>query len=153
MKKTMKSVLLASGLTLAAIAPAEAQGFEGAYAGIYAGTSFSFVGWMGGVQAGYNFAFAGDAIAGVEGDVFVTNGGQVWGTAAGRLGYALSPEMMLFASLGAGTNGANTYYQIGGGGEFNVTDQVYLRADLDRLRQFSGGVPIYYGKIGAGYRF
>ena len=159
MKKTNKSILLAtglaSGLALAAAAPAQAQGFEGAYAGIYAGARLTgFTPWMGGVQGGYNFALGNGAIAGIEGDAGLLSNGMWLGTASARLGYAAGSDFMLFGSLGVGTTSASTiYYQIGAGGEFNVTDTVYLRAEADRLRPFSGGAPVWLGKIGAGYRF
>jgi opacity protein-like surface antigen len=155
MNETMKSVALACGMTLAAMAPAQAQGFEGGYAGIYAGARLTaLTPWMGGVQGGYNFALGSGAIAGVEGDLGVTSTGTVLGTASGRVGYAFGSDVMLYGSAGVGmTDASTTYYQFGGGGEFNVTEDVYLRAQVDRLKAFSGGAPLWLGKIGAGYRF
>lgn len=154
LKSTLLATGLASGLTLAAAAPAQAQGFEGGYAGIYAGAPFSGgAGWLGGVQGGYNFAFGGGALAGVEGDVFITNTGRVFGTALGRLGYEVGPNVMLYGAAGVGSNGTTAYYQLGAGGEANVTDNIYLRGGVDRLKPFSGRAPAWLGKIGAGYRF
>lgn len=154
MNKKMKTILLAFGLAVAALAPAHAQGFDGTYAGIYAGVPVSGgTGWLGGVQGGYNFTFGGGALAGIEADLGVTNAGTVLGTAVGRLGYAFGSDAMIYGAGGAGTDGSITYYQLGAGAEFNVTDDVYLRGGVDRLKPFSGAAPAYLGKIGAGYRF
>jgi opacity protein-like surface antigen len=154
MNKTMKSILLACGLAMVAMAPAQAQGFEGGYAGIYAGMPVTAgPGWLGGVQGGYNFTFGGGALAGIEADLGVTNAGTVLGTAVGRVGFAFGSDAMVYGAAGAGTDGSITYYQLGAGAEFNVTDDVYLRGGVDRLKPFAGGAPVYLGKIGAGYRF
>lgn len=153
MFKSVKATLLASGLALAATVPAQAQGFEGAYAGVYGGTALTGTTWMAGVQGGYNFALGDQAIAGVEGDVFVTHAGVVFASALGRLGFALSSNMLIYGALGLGAYGAATYYQASGGAEFNVTDNVFLRASVDRFKTFGGGPAEYMGKVGAGYRF
>lgn len=154
MFKSVKSAALASGLALAATVPAQAQGFEGAYAGVYAGMSLNGATvFLGGAQAGYNFAFGGGAIAGVEGDVMVASG-TAFGSASARLGYAIGSNAMLFGSLGLGINDLGaTFYQFGGGGEVNVTDNVYVRAEVDRLAPFGPGGPLWVGKLGVGYRF
>jgi opacity protein-like surface antigen len=58
--KKLKTLLLAAGLALG-VSTAQAQNFDGAYAG----APINATGWYGGVQAGYNFSTGSGIIAGV----------------------------------------------------------------------------------------
>jgi opacity protein-like surface antigen len=158
MTSKTKTMVLAMGLALAATT-AQAQSFEGAYAGGYVTTNLNAgfgTYWGVGVQAGYNFSVGTDTYLGVEVD-----GGAVFaapttylGTVSGRAGFAVSNDVLLYGSLGGGISGTSLFYwQAGAGAEYNVTESVYLRAGVDRLAPVSAGAALYLGKFGVGYRF
>ncbi|MCB1517017.1 MAG: hypothetical protein KDJ19_05295 [Hyphomicrobiaceae bacterium] len=117
--------------------------FEGFYigvtgGGIWDGTSAYLVApdtaafSVGGV-AGVNFFLTDTVLGGLEvqGSVDVGTSGTVFdGFLLGRLGFAPSDNVMVYAAGGPGIAGGTGVYGIGGGVEFAATDSMSVRGEL-----------------------
>lgn len=136
----------------------------GGYAGVYGNYSFSgraddeafnnkidTDGFGGGAFAGYNHEFGNGLVGGVEGDVGYHDihganagtavDGGVGGSLRARLGYAITPEIMPYATAGgaaqsvkvteAGVSDRNTHlgWTAGAGVDFKVTENVFARGE------------------------
>ena len=149
----LRPLLLAAGLALAAPA-AQAADWEGPYVGAYAGT-VNWNNFIVGAQAGYNFSIGDGVYAGVEADAFwVVGGTNYLGSASARLAFEAAPDVLLYGQLGLArsSNGFN-YWLAGAGMEYAVTDEVSLRAGVERLDRFGPPGAIWVAKAGLTYRF
>lgn len=118
-------------------------GFEGFYAGvigggIWDGTSSYLIApdtaaFSLGVAAGVNFYITDDVVGGFEfqGTAnFGASGTTLDGLALGRLGYAPSDDVMIYAAAGPGLAAGAGIYAVGGGIEYAATDNIGVRAEL-----------------------
>ena len=151
---SMKPVLLAAVLGLAAPATALAGDWEGAYVGAYGaytdGADFGV-----GALAGYNFGVGSGVYLGPEFDLLYIPSSGVWvGSASARLGYALTPDLLVYGALGVARNsGAVNAWLAGGGFEYMATDSVSLRLGVERYQVFGGGAVDWVGKAGVVWHF
>ena len=149
----------ALALGLAAAAPAAADDWSGAYAGLFAGLGYNPAEPLIGALVGYNLQ-SGSFVYGVEGDIFVTSTSQSEAFARVRAGVEVMPGVLGFATLGAGlydpfSAGSFGLYSAGIGAEAAVSDNFSIRGDVE-MHQIWGG-PLFSGqpfaKLGGVWRF
>jgi outer membrane immunogenic protein len=128
--------------------------FEGLYAGVDGGGSFTGGGAFGniGVVVGANFAVTDGILAGIEfqGDTY-WNGAGYQGYDAlglGRIGGFVSDNTMLYGDLGAGVLNGAAAYAFGGGVEFGITSQVSVRGDLQGIGAFGAAPTVGKATVG-----
>jgi opacity protein-like surface antigen len=137
---------LAGGVTLAAAEGLPSRGgafpnipwaWQGLYGGVHLGSADlgRDDGLVGGVQLGRNWQ-TGKIIYGVEGDLSLSGAdGADWiGTIRGRLGYLLSPNILVYGTAGLGLvdfehGGTETEFVYGLGVEGKLTDATSLRVE------------------------
>jgi outer membrane immunogenic protein len=140
------SLGMAAGATLAkADGPSKHGGdwlntpwtWTGLYAGVHLGNAETHWddGWIGGVQLGRNWR-SGNVLYGLEGDIsFSGADGVDWfGTVRGRLGYLISPSILLYGTGGLGLidfegHGTETEFVYGLGVEGKLTHATTLRLE------------------------
>ncbi|WIJ23686.1 outer membrane protein [Devosia sp. RR2S18] len=148
----------------------EEAGFswDGMYAGIRAGGIFNdgddTDGVIGGV-VGVNFAAADAFLVGAEvsGDYIWTDGEEDYGQflASLRAGAVVTDAALIYAIGGVGVNVADgdsdAIYQLGGGVEFLVTENVSVRGEVVGLGDFDGGDDDFFesakATVGVFYHF
>ncbi|RME16632.1 MAG: hypothetical protein D6801_05125 [Alphaproteobacteria bacterium] len=157
------AVVAAGALGFAAGA-ASAQGFDGAYAGIFGRDNPAAptpVDIAFGAYAGYNFETGGGMVAGVEGEVEYDSA-AVWGsnvvtaTVNGRAGYAASDNVLVYgkAGVGAETATGGAVWDIGGGVEMNLGSNYRLRGEVARVDPLAAGLASRTDvKVGIGMGF
>src|SRR5262245_13707248 len=125
-------------------------GWQGLYGGVHIGSAD--VGWddgfVGGVQLGRNWQ-SGSIVYGVEGDISLSGVDHVdWmGTLRGRVGYLISPSILLYGTAGLGfvdfeSHGVETEFVYGIGIEGKLTQTATVRleyinftdSDIDVIR-------------------
>jgi outer membrane immunogenic protein len=111
--------------------------WTGLYAGVHLGNAETHWddGWIGGVQLGRNWR-SGNVLYGLEGDIsFSGADGVDWfGTVRGRLGYLISPSILLYGTGGLGLidfegHGTETEFVYGLGVEGKLTHATTLRLE------------------------
>lgn len=111
--------------------------WTGLYGGIHLGNAETHWddGWIGGVQLGRNWR-SGKVIYGLEGDIsFSGADGVDWfGTVRGRLGYLISPSILIYGTGGLGLidfegHGTETEFVYGLGIEGKLTQATTLRLE------------------------
>jgi outer membrane immunogenic protein len=144
----------------------EAAGFDwnGLYVGVHGGgeqyrlASFAAIGGV----VGFNFLPTDSLLLGVEATADYTwnnagNGVDLFANA--RAGWLVTDPVLIYALAGVGTftSGGNSVnlYQLGGGVEFAVTDQVTVRGQLTGEGNF-GGTRLFNAAratVGAAFHF
>jgi outer membrane immunogenic protein len=168
MKNTLKLAVLSLAAAGALSAcngahAATAAAFTGPRAEVALGVrSFEHVQDRGNVvytgTVGYDVPVSTDFIAGVEGSVDNAFDGDSRGySAAGRLGYAVRPNLLAFGRVGYNhfENASNfdlTGLEVGGGLECNVTNRVYVNTQY-RYTDYSQGAGSHGVRVGVGLRF
>lgn len=155
MKHTVRTLLLASAVGLALPAAALAGSWEGPYAGLY-GAYINTGNWSGGAQLGYNFDLGNSVYAGPEFDLmYIPSSGNVLGSAAARVGYALTPDLFGYGELGLARNFNTSVnaWMVGGGLEYMVADPVSLKVGVDRYQVLGGGAVNWVAKAGVVWHF
>ena len=142
---------------------AETSGFawDGLYAGVQGGGDWfddATRGTIGGV-VGVNYIVADPILLGFEVDANYVFGDHLNGTeflAVARLGAVLTDQVMVYADAGAGVlnaGGPVTKYQLGGGVEVAVADNVSIRGQVDGVGTFGSGFNEVKATVGAFYHF
>jgi hypothetical protein len=151
---SLKPVLLAATIGLAAPVAALAGNWDGPYVGAYGSYTNTSLGGIGG-QFGYSFAAGSNFYVGPEADFGyypTPNGWLAQGVV--RAGYTLTPDFLGFVVAGVGrSNAAVNYWTVGAGAEYMVTDSLSIRLSGERLKPFSGGTPLYVAKGGIAWHF
>lgn len=148
--RTITALVVAS---FAATAGAQAQEWNGAYASIYAGST-NFNEFEYGVQVGYSVGVGEGIYAGVEADVLFPVGVDYVAAVAGRVGYEISPNVFAFAKAGLGaTSGGTNYWLAGAGASYGITDNIAIRAELDRYQVLGGAAVNWVPKLALSYGF
>lgn len=155
MKRKWTRWVGAAVLAAALPASAVAQQWEGWNVGAYAG---SVVGGRTviGAWGGYDYSLGSDLYAGVEGDVmYVPTTGAWLGSVSARLGYSVTPDVLLYGRAGYLTSfsGPSDFWLVGAGADVAVADQVALRLEADRVTRISTGTTDWIVKAGVSYRF
>jgi outer membrane immunogenic protein len=111
--------------------------WQGLYGGIHVGSIDAWWddGFVGGVQIGRNWQ-SGKLVYGIEGDISLSGADGVdWlGTLRGRLGYLLSPGILLYGTAGLGLidfdgGGTETEFVYGLGIEGKLTEVTTVRLE------------------------
>lgn len=139
------SVLMtSSALAVDLATPSYATGtnWDGFYAGIY-GSYFDgpadFA--LGGIM-GVNVEVDTDIIIGAEIQAgYYPSGGWYDLLAFGRLGYAISDDVLVFGMVGGGSGASTGVWAAGGGLEFMVMPNMSLRGEAQALGSWTGGGP------------
>lgn len=142
----MASGAMAADVTSPYVAPAaygSGYGFEGFYAGVIAGgivdgsssylTAPDVSAFSAGVAVGVNFYLTDQVIGGVEVQASANIGATATAydaLALGRVGFAPSDDLMVYAALGAGVAGGSNVYAFGGGVEMAVMDSLGVRGEI-----------------------
>ena len=163
--------LVVAGVVAGFAGVAQAQDFEGGYAGVVVRNNFNSpssidVGF--GAFAGYNMEFGNGMVAGVEGEVELDPaqpsppfGGSVWGagtdvtgTANVRVGADVGGALV-YGKAGAGYSSIGSWvWGVGAGVDVPVTDDFFVRGEFQRLDPITAGPPTRYSaKVGVGYDF
>lgn len=126
--------------------------FEGFYLGVYGGgsTVTEFTGDIGAL-AGVNFALTESVLAGLEFQAGYVGGATVNtvdALALVRLGLAISPQAMIYASAGTGWATGALSYAFGGGAEFAATDFLGIRGDILAIGPWTGAISGARGTVG-----
>ena len=140
MSRKISAIAICLSAVLCA-APAAAQDYygsasplEGAYVGGYAGGNFDpNASWALGAMAGVNFEVTPGFMAGLEaqGGLDINSSRtNVEGLMLARGGAAVTPDAMIYGSLGAGSVGGTGSWAIGGGAEAVVAPQIGVRGDV-----------------------
>ena len=166
------SVVMASGAQAAdLLLPAPPQvivediafALEGPYVGVQGGANFDAGGAAGliGVVAGVNFAASDSIFLGAEAEFNAMN--PFFGATAydvlisGKIGAMVTDDIAVYAKGGVGALstvvGGAGVYQVGGGIEFGVTENVSLRGELMYYDDFSGVALAPGGKATVGILF
>jgi len=170
MPRKVSNWLVASCAVVVAGA-AQAQEFDGAYAGVLARNNFNVGGNIDvgfGAFAGYNMDVGGGVVLGVEGEVDYDPdqpsppfGGSVWGpgsdvtgTANVRAGAEVGGALV-YGKAGAGYSSIGSWvWGVGAGADVPVTEQLFMRGEVQRLDPISAGPPTRYSaKVGLGMNF
>ncbi|GKY87518.1 outer membrane protein [Sinisalibacter aestuarii] len=153
MTRMTKTLLLSAALALAAPAVIAAD-WEGPYVGAYGatvnGNSFAFGG-----QAGYMYDLGNGAFVGGEIDVLFPNTGVDY-VAAGtlRFAYEVMPDALIYGQGGvARASNSTNWWLVGAGAQYAFTDELSLRAGVDRYETFGGGTSNWVAKAGLVYGF
>jgi outer membrane immunogenic protein len=111
--------------------------WTGLYGGVHVGSIDSWwdSGFVGGVQIGKNWQ-SGKIVYGIEGDISVSGADGIdWtGTLRGRLGYLMSPSILLYGTAGIGFinfehGGNESELVLGLGVEGKLTDTTTVRLE------------------------
>jgi outer membrane immunogenic protein len=144
-RSSLLALTVAAGLT-AGVSAASADGppsfgapwntWSGLYGGVHVGSADT--GWddgiIGGVQIGKNWQ-SGKIVYGIEGDLSLSGGDGIdWiGTVRGRLGYLLTPGILVYGTAGFGfvdfQGGNETDLVLGVGVEGKLTDATTVRLE------------------------
>ena len=171
MPRKVSNWLVASCAVVVAGA-AQAQEFDGAYAGVLARNNFNVGGNIDvgfGAFAGYNMDVGGGVVLGVEGEVDYDPdqpsppfGGSVWsggaddvtGTANLRVGTEVGGTL-LYGKAGAGYSSIGDWvWGVGAGVDVPVAGDFFVRGEFQRLDTFTAPVPERYSaKVGVGMQF
>ncbi|GGD33201.1 outer membrane protein [Sinisalibacter lacisalsi] len=154
--------LAVAGLITCVGAAAAAQDFAGGYGGVTARNNFAAGGATDvaiGAFAGYNADVGNGVVLGVEGEVdydwnSVWGGSDLTATANLRAGVDAGAALV-YGKVGAGysTTGSGVW-GAGAGVDVPVLDEMFLRAEVERLDPLAGGLATRYNtKLGLGYRF
>lgn len=146
---------------------ASAFDWNGFYAGVRAGgqhqvAPVNTTDWLLGAEIGVNAAFD-MFVLGAElavDAIFATPNTYAYGEATVRAGVLLTPEALLYATVGYGTDfgaaapAAGAHLLAGGGAEFALTDSVSLDARyVYGWSQTAGNTDIHKFTIGANFHF
>lgn len=142
--------------------------WDGLYVGVAAAGEFelndgddSYFG--GGVFVGANFLVAESFLIGIEGSFdALTDGDISFGEAFvwGRAGVLVTPEVLLYGVAGVGVEfelednaDSTSAYQLGGGVEFAVADNISIRGQLTGYGYFDGDDLFDYAHASVGVAF
>jgi len=159
------SPILAAGLCLGMAGVAQAQDFEGAYAGAHGRLNFNGP-WVPGdaavgAFAGYNMGMGNGLILGVEGEVeydfnSAWSGGanDLMATANLRAG-ADAGGALIYGKAGVGYSSAGTgTWNVGAGADVPITDGYFVRGEVERVDPFVAGLSTRHNvKAGVGLKF
>jgi len=159
------SPIVAAGLCLGMAGIAQAQEFEGTYAGVHGRLNVNGP-WVPGdaavgAFAGYNMGMGNGLVVGVEGEVeydfdsaWTGGGNDLMGTANLRVG-ADAGGALIYGKAGAGYSSAGTAtWNVGAGADVMILDGYFVRGEVERVDPFLGGLDTRYnGKVGVGLKF
>ncbi len=151
------------------VAPTPAEPAQMAPAPVAAAHDWS--GWYADAYAGAWMAMPGDNFLGLNAGYNMTDGAMIYGgelgyfidpsagfsniSIAGRLGTALGDDAMAFGRIGLSQDMpiTNTYFLLGLGGQYALSEDLYLRGEFDWEFPTGGGAADPSLRLGIGLEF